>query len=118
MSVCFMYNAAVIPLRAVFPYQTKENVHIWQYFDFIADLVYVIDIIAFKSHRKFLREGFWIKDPVETRKSYFETLQFKVRKSNFALSTSFKLCSIWQKIHDYDTNKIKIYQFDGNFSIL
>ncbi|XP_035706955.1 cyclic nucleotide-gated cation channel beta-3 [Folsomia candida] len=78
VSVCFMYNAAVIPLRAVFPYQTKENVHIWQYFDFIADLVYVIDIIAFKSHRKFLREGFWIKDPVETRKSYFETLQFKI----------------------------------------
>lgn len=85
VSVCFLYNAAVIPLRAVFPYQTKENVYIWQYCDLVVDLVYIIDIIAFKSHRKFLREGFWIKDPVETRRSYFETLQFKVRKSNFVL---------------------------------
>jgi len=78
VSLCFLYNAWVIPLRAIFPYQTKDNLYIWMALDAFADVVYLFDVIAFKSHRKFLAEGFWIKVPNEARRSYFKTLQFKV----------------------------------------
>jgi hypothetical protein len=80
VSACFIYNAWVIPLRAVFPYQTKDNLHIWIGLDAFADVVYLLDVVAFKAHRKFLQEGFWIKIPSEARKSYYKTLQFKVSK--------------------------------------
>ena len=78
VTVWFLYNAWVIPLRVVFLYQTESNAHIWFVFDCIADIFYVVDILAFKSHKKFIREGFWIYDSKEAWLIYIRSLQFLV----------------------------------------
>jgi len=83
VSFAFTYNAWVIPLRLIFPYQTKENLYKWIIADAMADFVYVFDIVAIKSHVKFISNGFWVKEPSETRKAYVEKLQFKVELHTF-----------------------------------
>ncbi|CAL8070629.1 unnamed protein product [Orchesella dallaii] len=60
VSTAFIYNAWVIPLRVVFPYQTESNTTLWIIFDSIADVVYLIDMLIFKPHVKFIQHGFWI----------------------------------------------------------
>lgn len=79
VGIVFLYNTWVIPLRVVFPYQTESNVKAWIVSDCIADLVYLIDLLAFKPHVKFIRHGFWVKEPKETMWSYLKTIQFKVK---------------------------------------
>ena len=63
MATCFVYNAWVIPFRYFFhEYQTKENRHIWFFFDyFVADMLYLLDIILFKYRVMYMEKGFWVK---------------------------------------------------------
>jgi len=78
VTVWFLYNAWSLPLRVVFLYQTESNAQIWFIFDCIADIFYVIDILAFKSHKQFIREGFWVYDSKEARKTYIRSWDFLV----------------------------------------
>ena len=57
VTLAFMYNAYSIPLRAVFPYQTSENLKYWLLCDYICDLIYVLDILIFKVRISFLNSG-------------------------------------------------------------
>lgn len=82
VAVGFSYNAWMIPLRVIFPYQTASNVTAWIVFDCIADFIYLIDLFAFKPHVKFIQNGFWVKTPKETLASYLRSLQFKVFMQN------------------------------------
>lgn len=50
VSMTFLYNAWVIPLRSTFPFQTPENTSVWLTLDFCADVIYLLDII-FVKHR-------------------------------------------------------------------
>jgi len=79
VSLSFLYNAWVIPLRASFPFQTKENTNIWLACDFCADIIYLLDVVFFKHRIMYLFEGFWVKNKNLTRKNYMRKLQFKVR---------------------------------------
>ena len=55
--MAYVYNATVIPLRAVFPYQTRQNWLYWLVADYICDLIYLIDIIVFKTRLRFTING-------------------------------------------------------------
>lgn len=78
VSLSFLYNAWVIPLRATFPFQTPENTNSWLTCDFIADTIYLLDLVFVKHRIMYLFEGFWVKDKNLTRKNYMRKLQFKV----------------------------------------
>lgn len=79
VSMTFLYNAWVIPLRSTFPFQTPENTNTWLTLDFCADAVYLLDIVFVKHRIMFLHEGFWVHDKNLTRKNYMRKLKFKVR---------------------------------------
>ena len=57
VTLAFMYNAYSIPLRAVFPYQTDENLKYWLLSDYLCDFIYIIDILIFKVRISFLNSG-------------------------------------------------------------
>ncbi|XP_011291278.1 cyclic nucleotide-gated cation channel beta-3 [Musca domestica] len=78
VSISFLYNAWVIPLRSTFPFQTPENTNTWLILDFCADIVYLVDVVFFKHRIMYLFEGFWVKDKNLTRKNYMRKLQFKL----------------------------------------
>ncbi|KAL0273999.1 UNVERIFIED_CONTAM: hypothetical protein PYX00_006544 [Menopon gallinae] len=78
VTMAFMYNSWVIPLRSAFKYQTSENVHKWMIFDYVSDFVYLIDLIFIKPRVMYLEDGFWIKDSKLMRIMYFRKLQFKL----------------------------------------
>lgn len=77
VTLSFLYNAFVIPLRISFPFQTPENYKIWFMMDCICDIVYLIDLLFIKHRTMYLFEGFWIRDRHLTRKNYMRKLQFK-----------------------------------------
>ncbi|XP_023949997.1 cyclic nucleotide-gated cation channel beta-1 isoform X2 [Bicyclus anynana] len=74
---CYSYNAWCVALRATFPYQTPENTPMWMTADFFCDIIYLLDVVFVKPRLMFLHEGFWVDDPVETRKNYKRKLQYK-----------------------------------------
>lgn len=73
-----LYNAWVIPLRSTFPYQTPESRYYWMICDYLADFIYVLDIVVVQPRIMFLSEGFWMKDMECTRKEYMRKSKFKM----------------------------------------
>ncbi|GFO46757.1 cyclic nucleotide-gated cation channel beta-1 [Plakobranchus ocellatus] len=78
VTLAFMYNAIVIPLRGVFPYQTEHNVRYWMCADYFCDVIYLLDIILFKSRLRFINNGVGECDTKEVRKNYTKKLTFKL----------------------------------------
>jgi cyclic nucleotide gated channel beta 1 len=78
VTLSFLYNAFVIPLRTSFPFQTIENQQSWFLCDIIADVIYLADLLFIKHRTMYLYEGFWIRDRQLTRKNYMKKLQFKM----------------------------------------
>nr|CAD7265139.1 unnamed protein product [Timema shepardi] len=79
VTLCFVYNCWVIPLRSTFPYQTPENANMWFALDYSADFIYLVDVALVKPRISHLEDGFWVTKPSTTRRNYFRTLQFKVQ---------------------------------------
>ncbi|XP_052815609.1 cyclic nucleotide-gated cation channel beta-3-like isoform X2 [Mya arenaria] len=77
VTLAFMYNAWVIPLRAAFPYQTSGNVMYWLVADYTCDLVYIVDILLFKMRISFLNSGLKETHRSKTRANYFQKRIFK-----------------------------------------
>lgn len=78
VSMTFLYNSWVIPMRSTFPFQTPENINIWMTLDYCADAIYLLDIVFVKHRIMYLHEGFWVHDRKLTRKNYMRQLMFKV----------------------------------------
>ena len=79
VSISYVYNACVIPLRSVFTkYQTDDNLAWWLTADYLADFIYIGDIVIFKSRVMYLDNGFWINSPSLMRRHYFKTIRFRV----------------------------------------
>lgn len=78
VSMTFLYNAWVIPLRSSFPFQTASNTNQWIAIDICGDIIYCIDVIFVKHRIMYLYEGFWVRDKNLTRMNYMRKLQFKV----------------------------------------
>ncbi|EEB17407.1 Cyclic nucleotide-gated cation channel beta, putative [Pediculus humanus corporis] len=78
VTLAFLYNCWVIPLRSSFYYQTSENVNKWLAFDYACDVIYLLDLLFFKPRVMYLSDGFWIKDSKLTRIMYFHKVQFKM----------------------------------------
>lgn len=79
VSLTFLYNAWVIPLRSSFKFQTIENTPIWLTIDYICDIIYLLDVIFVKHRLIYLYSGFWQTKRKDTRLNYMKKLQFKVR---------------------------------------
>lgn len=83
VSLTFLYNAWVIPLRSSFPFQTEDNTNTWLTMDFCGDVIYLIDVVLMKHRVMYLYEGFWVRNKNLTRKNYMRKLQFKVKITVF-----------------------------------
>ncbi|VIO95331.1 Uncharacterized protein BM_BM3873 [Brugia malayi] len=73
----FLYNAFGIPLRSSYPYQTKSNLIYWLITDYIADSIYLIDMLFIKPRLRFMSGGLPVKDIKETIKHYVHSNDFK-----------------------------------------
>ena len=63
VTFCFVYNAWAIPFRQFFRnYQHEDNITAWLVSDYLADLVYLLDILIIKYRIMFMENGFWVKD--------------------------------------------------------
>lgn len=78
VSISFLYNCYVIPLRISFPFQTPENTPTWLIMDYIADFIYLLDVLFIKHRIIYLYNGFWQTNRKDTRRNYIKKLQFKV----------------------------------------
>ncbi|XP_069114522.1 uncharacterized protein [Argopecten irradians] len=77
VTLCFMYNAWVIPLRGVFPYQNQSNLIYWLICDYTCDAIYILDIMLVKPHLTYLNSGLVETDPKLMRKNYMQKRMFK-----------------------------------------
>lgn len=78
VSLTFLYNAWVIPMRSSFPFQTPANTAYWLAADYGSDIVYTLDVLLVKHRLMYLYEGFWVRDETRTRQNYMRKLQFKL----------------------------------------
>ncbi|XP_047476963.1 cyclic nucleotide-gated cation channel beta-1-like [Penaeus chinensis] len=78
VSIAYVYNAWVIPLRFVFSeYQNEHNLVYWMVADYTADLIYVMDIVLFQSRIKYLDNGFWVSSNKLMRTHYAKSTKFR-----------------------------------------
>ncbi|XP_037779458.1 potassium/sodium hyperpolarization-activated cyclic nucleotide-gated channel 4-like [Penaeus monodon] len=78
VSIAYVYNAWVIPLRFVFSeYQNEQNLVYWMGADYTADLIYVMDILLFQSRIKYLANGFWVSSSKLMRTHYVKSAKFR-----------------------------------------
>lgn len=89
VSITFLYNAWVIPLRSSFPFQTYQNSHVWIIMDVCADLIYLLDIVVVKHRIMYLCDGFWVRDLKLTRANYMKKVKFKVIWTDLELSSNY-----------------------------
>ncbi|XP_035270561.1 cyclic nucleotide-gated cation channel beta-3 [Anguilla anguilla] len=78
VTLAFNYNAWLVPARLAFPYHTEKSIPYWIAFDFLCDLIYIVDIIVFQPRLQFIKGGDIIKDGELTKKNYRESLTFKL----------------------------------------
>ena len=72
-SSIFLYNAWVIPMRAVFSYVQEGNlVYAWLFLDYLGDIIYLLDVAIYKKRVLFMENGFWVKDRSRLVKHYMK----------------------------------------------
>ncbi|KAI2806165.1 cyclic nucleotide gated channel beta 1 [Blomia tropicalis] len=79
LAFAFSYNAIIILFRAVFPYELASGTNTFFIMDTIFDVIYVLDIVWFKCHLKYIQDGQWIDDVTMIRKHYLHSKTSFVR---------------------------------------
>ncbi|XP_057178302.1 LOW QUALITY PROTEIN: cyclic nucleotide-gated cation channel beta-3 [Triplophysa rosa] len=77
VTIAFNYNVWFAPARLCFPYHTPGSIPFWIFFDVLADLVNILDIIIFQPRLQFVKAGDIIKDRVMTKQKYRESARFQ-----------------------------------------
>ncbi|XP_003374170.1 cyclic nucleotide-gated cation channel beta-3 [Trichinella spiralis] len=77
VTLCFAYNAIVIPLRCSFFVQDASNSFYWFVFDYLCDLVYILDMVLVKCRLQVVQSGITITDLPTLRKHYLKSWLFK-----------------------------------------
>ncbi|XP_069951931.1 cyclic nucleotide-gated channel beta-3 isoform X2 [Cherax quadricarinatus] len=118
--IVYVYNAWVIPLRSVFSeYQTNNNLVYWLTADYLADFVYILDIVVFKSRVMYLDNGFWVDSPKLMCRYYWKTSKFRYDLASllpldllylkfgpisvFRLPRLIKIHTFWEFFHRLDS---------------
>ena len=58
--LAYLYNAVAIPLRASFKgvvYSETTTIYAWLVFDYIFDLIYILDIVLVQTHLSYISNG-------------------------------------------------------------
>ncbi|CAH1396180.1 unnamed protein product [Nezara viridula] len=76
VTLSYLYNCFVIPLRTTFPYQSTENTPTWLALDLSMDFIYLLDMAVVKPRVMFLEGGFWVRDTKLTRGNYLGKSEF------------------------------------------
>ncbi|KFD56875.1 hypothetical protein M513_02132, partial [Trichuris suis] len=76
VALCFAYNAVVIPLRSSFVVQKSSNLSYWILFDYVCDLLYLMDIVLVKTRLQTVQNGIRITDVGILRKYYLKRWVF------------------------------------------
>ncbi|XP_070798251.1 cyclic nucleotide-gated channel beta-3 [Pituophis catenifer annectens] len=78
VTVAYNWNCWFIPLRLVFPVQTSSNIIYWIATDILSDICYICDLLLFQPRVQFVKGGDIITDKVEIKKSYRNSLKFRL----------------------------------------
>ncbi|XP_039201379.1 cyclic nucleotide-gated cation channel beta-3 isoform X3 [Crotalus tigris] len=78
VTVAYNWNCWFIPLRLVFPVQTSSNTVYWIAVDILSDICYICDLLLFQPRVQFVKGGDIITDKVEIKKSYRNSLKFRL----------------------------------------
>uniref|UniRef100_A0A8B9HRV4 Cyclic nucleotide gated channel subunit beta 1b n=1 Tax=Astyanax mexicanus TaxID=7994 RepID=A0A8B9HRV4_ASTMX len=78
VTLAWNWNLWMIPVRWAFPFQTRDNIHLWLMTDYLCDTIYIMDILLFQPRMQFIRGGDIVSDSKETRKNYMRALRFKL----------------------------------------
>lgn len=83
VTMCYLYNCWVIPLRITFPYQTQENLSKWMLLDYCTDAINLLDTFVIKPRIMYLKDGFWVCDLKLIEVNYLGKLQSKVKYTQY-----------------------------------
>ena len=59
VAIAFLYNAIFMPLRAAFQEEVQPNflLPLWFFFDYLFDLIFLLDIFLIQSHLSYRDQG-------------------------------------------------------------
>ncbi|XP_050526880.1 cyclic nucleotide-gated cation channel beta-3 [Daktulosphaira vitifoliae] len=78
VTMSYLYNCWVIPLRITFPYQTQKNLWNWMMLDYCSDVINLLDTFFIKPRVMYLKDGFWVRDLKLIEANYLDKLQSKL----------------------------------------
>ncbi len=55
--LAYVYNVVAIPLRASFEWYAERGLVAWLLFDYLCDLVYLLDIVVVQCHLSYINNG-------------------------------------------------------------
>nr|XP_023648672.1 cyclic nucleotide-gated cation channel beta-3-like [Paramormyrops kingsleyae] len=70
VTLVYNYNMWFIPVRLAFPFHSPRSIPFWTFFDVLADIIYLLDIMAFQTRLQFVKGGDIIKDRSLTKLNY------------------------------------------------
>ncbi|XP_039610146.1 cyclic nucleotide-gated cation channel beta-3-like [Polypterus senegalus] len=77
VTIAFNWNCWFIPMRWAFPYQTAQNTIYWLFFDYLFDVVYLVDMLVFQPRLQFIRGGDIISDTKDMKANYRSSMRFR-----------------------------------------
>nr|XP_010977651.2 cyclic nucleotide-gated cation channel beta-3 [Camelus dromedarius] len=78
VAIAYNWNCWLVPLRAVFPYQTPDNTHYWLVTDIACDFIYLFDLLLIQPRLQFMRGGDIIVDSNELKRHYRSSTKFQL----------------------------------------